>query len=82
MNITINDKNNILSQDERALVQYQAENLNFDWVEQEDLEVYISKQESGNGLDIQVLVENNYGYFGWNTNHLIMANEIKVELCD
>lgn len=77
MNITINDKNNILSQDERNLVEQQAQDLTFDWVNEDDLEVYISKEEHDKGLDIQVLVENNFGYFGWNTNHSIMASEIE-----
>lgn len=78
--IQIYDNNKLLSQKELELVQQQAENLDFDWVKEEDLEVYISEEENNNGLNIQVLVENNFGYFGWNINHYVMADEIEKEL--
>lgn len=78
--IQIYDKDKLLSQKELELIQQQVEQLDFYWVKEENLEVYISKEENNNGLDIQVLVENNYGYFGWNTNHSIMADEIEKEL--
>lgn len=77
--IKIYDNSKLLSQKELELVQQQAENLDFDWVKEGDLEVYISKEENKNGFDIQILVENNFGYFGWNTNHSIMADEIEKE---
>lgn len=76
----IYDNQKLLSQKELELVQQQAEDLDFDWVKKDDLEVYISEEENQNGLNIQVLVENDYGYFGWNTNHSIMADEIEKEL--
>lgn len=76
----IYDNNKLLSQKELELVIEQAENLDFDWVNEGDLEVYISEEENKNGLNIQVLVENNFGYFGWNTNHSIMADKIEKGL--
>jgi hypothetical protein len=75
----IYDNSKLLSQKELELIQQQAENLDFDWVKEAELEVYISEEVNQNGLNIQVLVENNLGYFGWNTNHSIMADEIKKE---
>ena len=75
----IYDNSKLLSQKELELIQQQAENLDFDWVKEAELEVYISEEVNQNGLNIQVLVENSFGYFGWNTNHSIMADEIKKE---
>ena len=78
MATTIYDNNKLLSQEELELIQRQAEELDFDWVKEGDLEVYVSKEENNNnGLDIQVLVQNDYGYFGWNTNHTLMQREIQ-----
>lgn len=76
----IYDNNKLLSQAELELIQRHAEELDFDWVKEGDLEVYVSKEENNNnGLDIQVLVQNNFGYCGWNTNHSIMQRELQLQ---
>jgi hypothetical protein len=73
----IYDNNKLLSQKELEFIQQQAENLTFDWAKEGNLEVYISEEEDNNGLNIQVLVENDYGYFGWNTNHDLIKHDME-----
>lgn len=73
----IYDNNKLLSQKEIEFVQQQAEDLDFDWIKEGDLEVYVSKEENKNGLDIQILVENDYGYYGWNTNHDLIKYDME-----
>ena len=73
----IYDNNKLLSQEELEFIQQQAEDLNFDWVKEGNLEIYISEEENNNGLNIQVLVENDYGYYGWNTNHDLIKHDME-----
>lgn len=73
----IYDNDKLLSQEELEVIQQQAEDLTFDWVKEGNLEIYISEQESKNGLYIQVLVENDYGYFDWNTNHDLIKQDME-----
>lgn len=75
--IQIYDNNQLLSQEELEFIQQQAEDLTFDWVKEGNLEIYISEEENNNGLNIQVLVENDYGYFGWNTNHDLIKHDME-----
>jgi len=79
ININIYDNHKVLSKEELELIHNEVESLDFDWIKQDDnLDVYVNPQDARhNGRDIQIVVENEYGYFGWDTTHALMEHKLK-----
>ena len=76
--INIHDNDNLLKKHDLEVVRNTIDNLDFDWCKDNDIDVFINQEENPNNqLLIQVLAENEFGYFGYNTNPDLLEYEYK-----
>lgn len=76
--ISIHDDDNLLKKHDLEVVRNTIENLDFDWCKDNNIDVFINLEENPNNkLWIQVFAENEFGYFGYNTNPELLEYEYK-----